>query len=207
MMDIIEKKYFSVAGQCLYITMKINLRFYLLLLPTTYIYLCVHLVLAWKYKTRLNLKLYLFFTHILLTSLRHWYLFHLWELAALGVEISDLYNELPTVRVSHILPIQTRGYYFLPKAIHTHKPPNHKQACDNIKAIQKIKKSHPNPTRLLDPEVDIILAIWALLSKTPTSSAMKWMKGHTDDKIPYDDLDPEKQNSSRHGPFGQVSQD
>jgi hypothetical protein len=60
-----------------------------------------------------------------------------------------------------------------------------------MKAIEKIEKMNPNPTRLLDPEADLILAIRAVRQQTPIPSTLRWMKGHTDDKIPYDDLDPD----------------
>jgi hypothetical protein len=84
---------------------------------------------------------------------------------------------------------ELEGIYLLSQTIHRHKPPIHKQACDNEKAIQRVEKTLLNPTRMLDPEADLILAIKYLRHQTKYPSTLKWMKGHTDDNKKYEDLE------------------
>jgi hypothetical protein len=68
---------------------------------------------------------------------------------------------------------ELEGIYLLSQLIHRHKPPLHKQACDNEKAILQIEKTTLNPTRLLDPEADLILAIKHLRNQTKYPSTLR----------------------------------
>jgi hypothetical protein len=57
-----------------------------------------------------------------------------------------------------------------------------------MKALQRIEKENFNPTRLLDAEADLILAIKHIRSTTKDPSTLTWMRGHSDDTTKYDNL-------------------
>jgi hypothetical protein len=99
----------------------------------------------------------------------------------------------PTSDYSTSYRSELEGILLLTQAINDHNPPQQDQACDNMKAIMKVEKEIINPTRLLDSEADLILAIQELRSKTPTPSTLTWMRGHSDDTEHYDKLTTKQQ--------------
>jgi hypothetical protein len=99
----------------------------------------------------------------------------------------------PTSDYSISYRSELEGILLLTQAINDHNPPQQDQACDNMKAIMKVEKEIINPTRLLDSEADLILAIQELRSKTPTPSTLTWMRGHSDDTEHYDKLTTKQQ--------------
>lgn len=69
------------------------------------------------------------------------------------------------------------------------------QICDNQKAVDVITKPITNPSRMLDPEMDLILAIKHSRNRTKIPSDPEWVKGHTDrNKKPHERTAKERLN-------------
>jgi hypothetical protein len=73
---------------------------------------------------------------------------------------------------------ELHGEYLTTKCIRHNKCPAMTQVCDNEKAVTAISKPIYNPTRMLDPEMDLILAIQHERSHTKNPSKPEWVKGH-----------------------------
>jgi hypothetical protein len=109
---------------------------------------------------------------------------------------------------------ELHGEYLASKCIATNATDTMRQVCDNKRAVEAIKQITHNPTRMLDPEADLILAIKHQRDITPRPSEPEWVKGHTDNDTPYDQLPHENQvnvdvdhSSGNERRYGQVVQD
>jgi hypothetical protein len=91
---------------------------------------------------------------------------------------------------------ELHGEYLATRCIRENDCPAMTQVvCDNERAVTAISKPIYNPTRMLDPEMDLILAINHERKQTPNPSKPEWVKGHTDDtKESYDMNDKERLN-------------
>jgi hypothetical protein len=83
---------------------------------------------------------------------------------------------------------ELHGEYLANKCIAANVTDTIRQVCDNKRAVEAIKNVVHNPTRMLDPEADLILAIKYQRDKSTRPSAPEWVKGHTDQKTPYEKL-------------------
>jgi hypothetical protein len=104
---------------------------------------------------------------------------------------------------------ELHGEYLASKCIAENVTNTIRQVCDNKCAVEAIKRINHNPTRMLDPEADLILAIKHERDKSTRPSEPEWVKGHTDKTTPYNklphqnqvniDVDHSSGNERKHG--------